>query len=103
MIIVPKYASLVNREFVEFLGSLPPAPARRVSPPDLGGICKTALVRLASLADDSEIAQRDPTTTLSFSRASCEDISTATELLNRCSEKICTFDALDERGEPTLR
>ena len=86
-----------------FLSRVSPAPPRRASPPDFEGVCRTALTRLAAFADDSDIAQRDPMTTLSFSRMSHEDIDEATEFFNRYSLGENDADStLDERGELIL-
>lgn len=94
---------MVNRVFVQFLSSLPSPPVYQVSPPDPDGVCRTALARIAALVDDPEMAQRDPTTTISFSRASPRDVEAAAELYNRCSRgEDDAINILDERGEPIL-
>jgi hypothetical protein len=102
--IIPEYASVVNRAFAQFLGKLPHRPPLQVSPPDPEGMCRTALERLAVIADDPDIAQRDPTTTLSFSRASPEDIEVVTRYLTRCvREENNGINPLDEHGEPIMK
>ncbi|KAF8491299.1 hypothetical protein JB92DRAFT_1273815 [Gautieria morchelliformis] len=102
--IVPEYASVVNRAFAQFLGKLSHRPPCQVSPPDPQDMCRTALGRLAVIADEPDIAQRDPTTTLAFSRASTEDISVFSEYLARC---VCggenEINPLDEHGEPIMK
>jgi hypothetical protein len=95
---------VVNRVYAQFLGGISHPLAHEASPPDPEGTCRRALARLARFEGNPAIAQRDPKSTLSFSRAGPKYVSRARELYARCA--LVEKDALavvNERGEPIAK
>jgi hypothetical protein len=101
MSVVPEYASVVNRVYCQFLGSLPDPPVFRPSQPDPEGVSKAGLKRLSIFVGDPSIAKRDPTVALSFCCFSPELIEENAKVLAKFAEgEKEAFCPLDEHGKP---
>ncbi|KAH7916146.1 alpha/beta-hydrolase [Hygrophoropsis aurantiaca] len=81
--ILPGSASIVNQVFAKFLASQPLARSDFITPPtSIFDRMKTALVKLADLVGEPEMASRDPRSSLSFSCVTPEVVKSQLATLN---------------------
>lgn len=107
----------VNKTFLKFLAALAHLPAGLDPPPfaaptdrptkrlswdaRMHARMRTALVRLAELKSRPELAERDPTSPLSFSLLAADEVALREKRLSEYAEGMSTaFDPLGPNGRP---
>ncbi|KAI5124806.1 hypothetical protein M0805_005438 [Coniferiporia weirii] len=104
--LVPTCASIVNRVFAEFLSRQPHVPTtlRMVTPAERQERMQEALYRLAELMEDASIAERDPSSPLSFSCVTPEVLQSQSDVLShQMLKEREAFSPLGMDGRPCRR